>query len=89
MSRLTSRLAKLEQRPDKEMSLEQIHARMRELLGKGFGIDLSHCSDEELSEYADEFLRQYIIQETGQQCHDWPHYRLVSEYGRLVRKLMA
>lgn len=86
---LKHRLTKLEQRPGKELSIEQINDRLRVLLGKGFDTDLTHCTDEELSEYADEFLRQYIIQETGQQCHDWPHYRLLSEYGRLVRGLTA
>ncbi|MGZ8942630.1 MAG: hypothetical protein ACXW00_07685 [Methylobacter sp.] len=86
---LKHRLAKLEQRPDKELSIEQINDRLRELLGKMLCIDLSHCSDEELNGYADKVLRDVIIQETGQDCHDWPHYRLLSEYGRLVRGMTA
>ncbi|MGZ8195038.1 MAG: hypothetical protein ACXWTH_05375 [Methylosarcina sp.] len=83
------RLAKLEQRIDKGLTIEQVYDRLRELLGKGFGIDLSHCGSDELMEYADEYLRHYIIKETGQQCHEWPHYRLLSEYGRLVRGMTA
>lgn len=79
------RLKKLEQRLDKGLTIEQINDRLKELLGPVFETDLSCCSDDELMEYADEFLRQYIIQETGQDCHDWPSYRLLSEYGNLIR----
>lgn len=79
------RLAKLEQRADKEIPIEQVYDRMRELLSPAFDTDLSQCSDEEVMECADEFMRQYIIQESGKECHDWPHYRLLSEYGNLIR----
>ncbi|MGZ8927328.1 MAG: hypothetical protein ACXW03_02605 [Methylobacter sp.] len=79
------RLAKLERRPDKEMSLEQIHARMRVKFGELLGIDLSAATDEELSAAGDEIMRQIIEDETGQKCPDWPSYRLLSEATRLVR----
>ncbi|MGJ0485124.1 MAG: hypothetical protein ACR65R_11420 [Methylomicrobium sp.] len=82
---LKTRLEKLEQRADKEISLEQINARLRVLFGKALGKDLSQSSEAELSTATDEFLRQMIEGETGQVCRDWPNHRLLSEYRKLVR----
>lgn len=78
------RLIKLEQRIDKGPTIEQINARIRQLLGIAYDADLSQCSDEELDEYINEFLRQYIIQETGKECRDWSSEHLLSEYRNLL-----
>jgi len=79
------RLAKLEQRADKEIPIEQVIAKIREFMETVFETDLSQCSEEELFEYVDEFMRQDILRETGRLCQDWTHDRLLSEYGNLLR----
>jgi hypothetical protein len=82
---IKNRVERLEQRAEKEMSIEQVHARMRILFGKMLGVDLSAASDEEATDAGYEIMRRIVEGETGQVCSDWPRHRLLNECRILSR----
>jgi len=78
MSSLKNRVLKIEQMP-KEINIEEISRRLRELVGKHLGLDLSRCADIDFEAHIKTSLKLSFTEVGAVYGDDWTAQRLAHE----------
>ena len=82
---LKSRLIRLEEKPVK-IDLVQAKCRLRELIGKSLGLDLSQCNDVDFDGHIKTALKLALRQSGVVYGEDWTTKRLTQEFRRLLHR---
>jgi hypothetical protein len=80
---IKSRLLKLEQKT-KEIDIEEINRRLRELVGKHLGLDLSRCADSDFEAHTKTSLRLCFMEVGAVYVEDWTNQRLAHELRGII-----